>query len=140
MKVTREATINSKETEKKKVAQLVDHEKQEYIDKKNTLIKIHEVKVNYPMKADLLQILTKDFNTYDVNLETAFYSEVEKSEKSEASKDFKFGLVSASDKKMTDLIKYLTKTYGGKFHFSINEISFNSEEKLYFGELKVSLL
>lgn len=87
------------------------------------------------MKADLLQILTKDFN-----LETAFYSEVEKSEKSEASKDFKFGLVSSSDKKITDLIKYLTKTYGGKFHFSINEISFNSEEKLYFGELKVSLL
>ena len=140
MKLTREATINNKEAEKQKIAKLVDHEKQEYIDKKNTLIKIHEVKVNYPMKADLLQILTKDFNAYEVNLETAFYSEVEKSEKSEASKDFKFGLVSSSDKKMTDLIKYLTKTYGGKFHFSINEISFNSEEKLYFGELKVSLL
>lgn len=140
MKLTRETTIKSKEAEKQRVNALVEQEKQEYINKKNTLIKIHDVKVNYPMKADLLQILTKDFNAYEVNLETAFYSEIEKSEKSEASKDFKFGLVSSSDKKMTDLIKYLTKTYGGKFHFSINEISYNSEEKLYFGELKVSLL
>ncbi|MDK9694740.1 MAG: hypothetical protein OEL19_10950 [Sulfurimonas sp.] len=139
-KLTREATINNKETEKKKVLQLVENEKKEYIDKKNTLIKIHEVKVNYPMKADLLQILTKDFNAYEVNLESAFYAETQKSEKNEASKEFRFGLVSSNDKRMTDLIKHLTKTYGGKFHFSINEISYNNDEKLYFGELKVSLL
>jgi hypothetical protein len=92
------------------------------------------------MKANLLQILTKEFNTYDVKLETAFYSEAEKTDKSEASKEFKFGLVSSNDKKITDLIKYLTKTYEGKFHFSINEISYKIDEKLYFGELKVNLL
>lgn len=140
IKTTREAIIKNKEAEKDKVYKLVEHEKEEYSSKKNTLIKIHDVKVNYPMKADLLQILTKDFNTFNVNLESAFYSEQEKSEKSEAYKEFKFGLVSSNDKKITDLIKYLTKTYGDKFHFSINEISYNVDEKLYFGELKVNLI
>ncbi len=140
IKITREQIIKSKEAEKEKISKLVNNEKEEYTSKKNTLVKIHDVKVNYPMKADLLQILTKDFNTFNVNLETAFYAETEKSDKSEASKEFKFGLVSSNDKKITDLIKYLTKTYGEKFHFSINEISYDIEEKLYFGELKVNLI
>lgn len=140
IKTTREAIIKNKETEKEKVYKLVNLEKEEYISKKNTLVKIHDVKVNYPMKADLLQTLTKDFNTFSVNLESAFYSQKDKSEKEDASKEFKFGLVSSSDKKITDLIKYLTKTYGDKFHFSIEEISYNLEEKLYLGELKVDLI
>jgi len=140
IKITREAIIKNKESEKDKVSKLVNHEKEEYLNKKNTLIKIHDVKVNYPMKADLLQMLTKDFNKFSVNLESAFYTEIQKSEKIEASKEFKFGLVSTNDKKITDLIKYLTKIYGDKFHFSITEISYNLEEKLYFGELKVNLI
>lgn len=140
IKVTREATIKNKEAEKDKVAKLLAHEQQEYVEKKNTLIKIHEVKVNYPMKANLIQVLTKDLNRHDVRLETALYTEVEKSDKAEASKEFKLGLVASNDKKITDLVKYLTKTYEGKFHFSINEISYKLEEKLYFGELKVNLL
>lgn len=140
IKTTREATIKSKEAEKEGVSKLLAQAQQEYVDKKNTLIKIHDVKVNYPMKANLLQILTKELNSYDVKLETAFYSETEIADKSSTSKEFKFGLVSSNDKKITDLIKYLTKTYEGKFHFSINEISYKIEEKLYFGELKVNLL
>jgi hypothetical protein len=140
IKVTREATIKNKEAEKDKVSKLLAHEQQEYVEKKNTLIKIHEVKVNYPMKANLIQVLTKDLNRHDVRLETALYAEVEKSDKVEASKEFKLGLVASNDKKITDLVKYLTKTYEGKFHFSINEISYKLEEKLYFGELKVNLL
>lgn len=140
IKTTREAIIKSKEAEKESVSKLLAQAQQEYVDKKNTLIKIHDVKVNYPMKANLLQILTKELNDYDVKLETAFYSETEIADKSSTSKEFKFGLVSSNDKKITDLIKYLTKTYEGKFHFSINEISYKIEEKLYFGELKVNLL
>jgi hypothetical protein len=92
------------------------------------------------MKADLLQIFTKDFNKFSLNLESIFYTEVQKSQEVEASKEFKFGLVSVNDKKITDLIKYLTKIYGEKFHFSLTEIVYDSEEKLYFGELKVNLI
>ncbi|WP_229855104.1 hypothetical protein [Candidatus Sulfurimonas marisnigri] len=133
-KITREAIIKNKEADRHKTSTLLDQEKQDYIEKKNTLIKIHDVKVNYPMKADLLYKLSKDINRYKVKLETILYSE------QETTKELKLGLVSSNDKKITDLIKYLTKTYEGKFSFSIEEISYMEESKLYFGELKVNLL
>ncbi|MCK4875794.1 MAG: hypothetical protein KAS26_08105 [Sulfurimonas sp.] len=140
IKITREATIKNKEAEKHKVLTLLNNEKDEYAQKKNTLIKIHDVKVNYPMKADLLYKLTKDLSRYRVKAESISYSESEKTAKTEAIKQLKFGLVASKDKKITDLIKYLTRTYEGKFHFSINEISYEKESKLYFGELRVNLL
>ena len=136
-KITREATIKNKEADKHKVTILLNHEKDEYVEKKNTLIKIHDVKVNYPMKANLIHKLIKDLNRYKVKLESLSYIE---SDKTDPTKHIKFNLVSSKDKKITDLIKYLTRTYEGKFHFSIIEISYEEESKLYFGELKVNLL
>jgi hypothetical protein len=140
IKVTREATIKSREAEKEKVSKLLAQEEQEYIEKKNTLIKIHDVKVNYPMKAGLIYKLTKDLNRYDVRLESAFYTESNKHNKDDKTKELKLKLVSSNDKKITDLIKYLTKIYEGKFYFWIDEISYEEKTKLYFGELKVNLL
>ena len=134
IKTTREATIKNKEADKHKTVTLLNHEKDDYVEKKNTLIKIHDVKVNYPMKANLIYMLTKDLNRYKVRLETLSYDENSKV------KYIKFGLVSSKDKKITDLIKHLTKTYENKFHFSLNEISYEDESKLYFSELKVELL
>ncbi|PNV82607.1 MAG: hypothetical protein C0627_09440 [Sulfurimonas sp.] len=140
-KITREATIKNREADKAKISLLLANEEQEYVEKKNTLIKIHDVKVNYPMKAELVHRLTKDLNKYNVRLESALYSEAQESKKSSSLlKELKLGLVSTNDKKITDLIKYLTKVYEGKFHFSIDKISYEKETKLYFGELKVNLL
>ncbi|MCF6310121.1 MAG: hypothetical protein L3J19_06590 [Sulfurimonas sp.] len=141
IKITREATIKNKEADKHKVLTLFNNEKDEYIQKKNTLIKIHDVKVNYPVKANLLYKLTKDLNRYRVKVESMSYSESAKPDKKiGTAKQLKFGLVSSNDKKITNLVKYLTRTYEGKFHFSIDEISFRKESKLYFGELRVNLL
>ena len=140
LKLAREATIKESEEEKEKLSKLLSFEEQDYIDKKNTLIKIHEVKVDYPMKADLLHLLTKDLNRYMVRIESAIYSQAEKKEKSSALKELRLGLVSSDDKRITDLIKYLTDTYEGKFHFSIEKISYEEKTKLFFGELKVNLL
>jgi len=137
IKTTREATIKNKEADKVKVATLLDHEKNDYVEKKNTLIKIHDVKVNYPMKANLIYRLTKDLNRYKVRLETLSYDE---NQKDDPTKHIKLGLVSSKDKKITDLIKYLTKTYENKFTFSLNEIAYDEDTKLYFSELKVTLL
>ena len=137
IKTTRDATIKNKQADKHKVLTLVNNEKQEYVEKKNTLVKIHDVKVNYPMKAALLHKLTKDLNRYKVRLETVLYDE---DDKLDPTKHLKLGLVSSKDKKITDLIKYLTKTYEGKFHFSLEEISYEEDTKLYFSELKVNLL
>jgi len=137
IKVTREATIKNREADKHKVTILLEHEKNEYTEKKNTLIKIHDVKVNYPMKASLIYKLTKDLNKYRVKLETLSYNE---NPKDNSIKYITLGLVSSRDKKITDLLKHLTKTYESEFHFSLNEISYKEESKLYFSELKVDLL
>jgi len=135
IRTTREAIIKSKMADKKKVLALLDAEKQEYLEKKNTLIKIHDVKVNYPMKAKLLTLLTKDLNKFDVRLDNLTYAESE-----EGGKVFSFNLVATKDKKITKLIEYLTKIHEGKFTFSLEEILYKKEHKRYFGELKVKIL
>lgn len=140
VRITREAILKSKEIEKDKILKLVAHEEQEYIEKKNTLIKIHDVKVNYPIKANLIHMFTKDLNSYDVKIESALYGEVQQTDKINAKKELSLNVVSSDEKKITDMIKYLTKTYEGKYHFSMDEISYEEKAKLYFGKLKVNLL
>lgn len=149
-KLERESTLKIKEAEKKRVFDLLAYEEKEYLEKKNTLIKIHDVKVNYPMKAALMDMFTKDLNSYGVKIESAMYTETLKIASSDKNstnagsgniqKELNLALVATDDKKMTDMIKYMTKIYEGKFHFSIKEISYEEKTKLYFSELKVSLL
>lgn len=133
-KTTREANIKSKEAEKTKALALLKEEKDSYISKKNTLIKIHDVKVNYPMKATLITTLVSDLNKYAVNIEQIQYNqETEK-------KKFVLNLISSQDKKITQLLEYLTKKYDNKFKFALDDILFNEDKKLYFSELKVYIL
>nr|WP_321266001.1 hypothetical protein [uncultured Sulfurimonas sp.] len=134
IKITRQATIKNREVDKEKVSILLDKEKEDYAEKKATLIKIHDVKVNYPMKAKLLSILTKDLNKFDINVDSISYSE------NTNQKAFVLNLVSQKDKKITHLIEYLTKTYEGKFDFSLEHIEFKEKPKKYFSQLKVSML
>ena len=133
-KTTREANIKSKEADKTKAITLLKEEKDSYISKKNTLIKIHDVKVNYPMKATLITKLTSDLNKYAVKVEKIQYNQEIKKKK------FTLSLVSSKDKKITQLLEYLTKTYDKKFKFSLDDIIFNDDKKLYFSELKVYIL
>jgi len=133
-KTTREAIIKNKEADKEKVLTILSQNKQEYHEKKSTLAKIHDVKVNYPMKAKLLTTLTKDLNTYNIQLENISYGE------DKEKKNFNLKLISSKDKKITRLLEYLTKTYENKFHFSLEEILYNKKKKKYFSELKVEIL
>lgn len=134
IRTTREATINNTEAEKAKFLALLKNETNEYDSKKATLIKIHDVKVNYPMKAKLIHKLTNGLNSFQVQLEKLQYHENEKH------KIFTLGLVSSKDKEITQLVEYFTKTYEKQFLFSIEEIIYQEESKKYFGELKVELL
>ena len=134
IKTTREATIKSRLADKEKAMALLTEEKKSYTDKKNTLIKIHDVKVNYPMKAKLITLLTKDLNKYAVKVEDIKYDQEKES------KNFTLNLVSSKDKKITQLIEHLTKKHERKFTFSLESISYNEEQKLYFSELKVIIL
>jgi hypothetical protein len=140
IKTTREATIKLKETQKAEADKIKKAEEDEYNNKKNTLIKIHEVKVDYPMKSRHLTFLTKDFNRYSVMLKNVHYNETVENNGTETSKEFTFSLSSTSDKKITELLEYLTKTKTDKYEFSLEHIDFDEKEKNYISELKVNLL
>jgi hypothetical protein len=134
VKVTRESTIKSKQADKVKSIALLNIEKEEYLNKKQTLIKIHEVKVNYPMKAKLLAALTKDLNKFNVKIESVSYQE------SETAKTFTLNLVSSKNRKITKLVEYLTKTHQNKFNFKLQDILYDDESHVYFSQLKVDVL
>jgi len=135
IRTTREATIKNRKADKKKVLALLDAQKKEYTEKKNTLVKIHDVKVNYPMKAKLLSLLTKNLNKFGVRLDSLSYREDKQNDKT-----FSFNLIATRDKKITRLLEYLTKTHENRFKFSLDEIEYDKESKRYLSNLKVTLL
>jgi len=135
-KITREATIKSRLIDKDKASSLLSQEKKEYNEKKNTLIKIHEVKVDYPMKAKLIALFANDLNQYKVNISSAAYSEDENKTK----KTLTLNLNSSNDREITKLVKHLTKTYVGKYDFNLEVIQYNEKLDRYLSELKVELL
>ncbi|MBU0633380.1 hypothetical protein KKA17_12160 [bacterium] len=133
-RVTREATVKLKEAHKVEADKLKKAEENEYNNKKNTLMKIRDVKVNYPMKAKHLTELTKDLNKYSILLTKISYTE------EKMDKVFVFTLVSATDKKITELLEYLTKSKKNEYKFSLQSIDYNKKEERYISELKVKLL
>ena len=86
------------------------------------------------MKAKHLTYLTKDLNKFSVMLTNIAYDE------NESNKTFIFSLSSTSDKKITELLEYLTKTKTSTYKFSLEHIDFDEKEKSYISELKVKLL
>ena len=134
-KITREATIKNRLADKEKALTLLAQEKKEYNDKKNTLIKIHEVKVDYPMKAKLIANFTKDINRFKVNVSSVTYAQDNKN-----GKVLTLDLVSTKDREITKLVEYLTKTHEGKYDFDLEKIQFDNKLKIYQSELKAKLL
>jgi len=133
VKTTREATINLKTIEKNAVNKLVEAEQSELDRQMNTLTKIHDVKVNYPMKAKLITEFAGDLNKYGVKLQKLTYNE------KEAFKGFTFHMVSQRDKQITRLLEYLTKKKTSRFHFILEEITFDEEKQRYLSEMKAVL-
>jgi hypothetical protein len=131
--VTREATIKLKLAEKDRVQKLLDAEVAEFNAKKETLEKIHDVKVNYPMKAKALTAFTKDFNKYGVNLTQITYSE------NAEEKAFTFYLTARKDKRITALLEYLTKAKTKNYQFILEKITYDPEKFRYYSELKAVL-
>jgi len=130
-KMTREATINLKLANKNAAQSLLDEQKTAYKQKQDTLSKIHEKKVNYPMKAKIMSDFTRSFNQYRVQLKTIAYSE-----EANNTKTFTFGLVSSTTQDITALLKHLTDTKRAQYDFNLELISYNEEQKSYLSELK----
>jgi len=134
-KVDRDNQIKHHTGEMEKIKTLVLNEIKALDDKKSVLTQIHDVKVNYPMKAKRISSLTKDLNKYKVKLDRITYHE--DSDKNE--KSFTLRLLSSKDKRITDLIEWYTKTKSSQYKFTIEKIEFDEEKKIYSSLLKVVL-
>jgi hypothetical protein len=130
IRVTRETTINLKNAEKTRVQKLVDAEQAEFNEKKRTLEKIHDVKVNYPMKAKIITAFSQDLNRHHVQMSDVKYTE------DKNNKVFTFYLVAKKDKYITNLLEFLTKKRGQKYHYVLEEIAFDDEKNIYLSEMK----
>jgi len=134
IKTTRQATIKNKQADKEKYIKLISTEKKEFSNKKNTLTTIHKVKVDYPMKAKLVTLLTKDLNRYNVKMESLYYNE------DKNKKFLTLNLVSKKDRRITKLIEYMTAKYDTRFQLSLEKIEFIDDFKVYRAQLKVVIL
>jgi hypothetical protein len=130
-KTTREDMVNLKLANKNAAQKLLDEQKTAYKQKQDTLIKVHEKKVDYPMKAKILADFTQSFNQYRVQLKTIKYSEDLNN-----TKTFAFGLTSSSTQNITALLKHLTESKRDRYTFNLELISYDDEQKSYLSELK----
>ncbi|HIC42719.1 MAG TPA: hypothetical protein EYO73_00010 [Sulfurimonas sp.] len=134
-KVDRQNQVNHHTSEMEKVKTLVLNEVKALEDKKSVLTQIHDIKVNYPMKAKRITSLTKDLNKYRVKLDKVSYEESTEGHE----KFFTLHLISKKDKPITNLIEWYTKTKSSQYKFSIKKIEYKEDEKRYYSELKVVL-
>jgi len=86
------------------------------------------------MKAKLVAIFTKDLNKFKVNVNAINYAE------DKNKKVLTLHLISDKDRRITQLLEYLTKAHEGKYDFDLQEIRYDQKQKAYLSELKVTLL
>ncbi|MFZ2889810.1 hypothetical protein [Sulfuricurvum sp.] len=129
-KMTREATVNLKLANKKVAQTLLDEQKTAYKQKQDTLIQVHEKKVDYPMKARIMADFTQSFNNYRVQLQNVNYTE------NNTSKIFSFGLISSKTQDITALLKHLTETKRNQYNFKLELITYDTNTSSYLSELK----
>ncbi|UFS63199.1 hypothetical protein LOH54_03505 [Sulfurimonas sp. HSL-3221] len=133
IKVTREETINLKLAQKAEAQKLLDAEIELFEERKATLIKIHDVKVNYPMKAEIMAALTRELNRFDVSVADINYKQ------DAQEKVFSLKVMAKKDKQITDLVEFMTKHRTQRFHYNIEKIELDEETNYYRGDLKVVL-
>ncbi|MEJ2501373.1 MAG: hypothetical protein P8Y65_09710, partial [Campylobacterales bacterium] len=133
IKTEREETINLKLSQKAEAQGLLDAENELFAERKATLIKIHDVKVNYPMKGEIMASLTRDLNRFNVSVSTIKYGQ------NDTEKAFNFIVMAKKDKQITDLVEFLTKNRTKRFHYNIEKIELDEESRYYRGDLKVVL-
>ncbi len=134
-KTRREATINLKLANKNAAQVLLDEQTTAYKQKQDTLTKVHEKKVDYPMKAKIAADFTRSFNQYRVKLNSFSYHE----ENNSSTKIFSFMLTAPKTQDITALLKHLTETKHNEYDFDLQLISYDSDKSTYLSELKAVL-
>ena len=120
-------------TKKQKISLLdkkIDNLSTKYEAKAKTLTSIYDKKVNYRLKSAIYHDIAEELSKFDVNVEML------------VSKDDTLwvSLVSSTDRKLTELIKYISDTHFNDINqIDIERIKKDPESSYYKGLLKVDL-
>lgn len=133
-KLDREAKVNERLANQKKAQALLDDQHAQYKQKQDTLMQVHEKKVNYPMKAKIIADFTQSFNQYHVKLQGIDYHEDNMSVKT-----FSFKLNATKAQDITALLKEVTANKSDKYNFSLQLIAYDSNSSSYLSELKAEI-
>ncbi len=133
-KIDRETKVNERLANQKQAQGLLDDQQAQYKQKQNTMIQVHDKKVNYPMKAKIIADFTQSFNQYRVKLEGVNYHEDNMSVKT-----FSFKLNATKTQDITALLKELTASKSDKYNFSLQLIAYDSNSSSYLSELKAEI-
>jgi len=108
----------------------VDKLSKTYNAKTQTLTSIYDKKVNYRLKSGVLHKIADDLSKYDVNIDRL-----------DTNNNLVWiSLVSSSDRKITELIQYISDTHFEELdHIDIELIEKDQENSYYKGLLKVEL-
>jgi len=101
-----------------------------YAGKTKTLTAIYDRKVNYRLKSETFYSIAEDLSKFDVHIDTLY-----------SDKDtIWLSLVSSDDRKLTELIKYISDTHFNELtQIDIELIKKDPESSYYKGLLKVEL-
>lgn len=131
IKLTREQTINLKLAQKADAQKLLNQEIALFEERKGTLTKIHEVKVRYPMKGEIMAEMTRYMNRFNVGVSDVMYAQ------DETIKAFTMRLMAKKDKQITNLLEYLTKHKAKHYSYNIELIEFDDKNEFYRSDMKV---
>jgi len=122
------AIISSKIKEIKKIDKAINARKKVFNAKEKTLTYVYNKKVNYRLKSDQMKLFAADFAKFGVKI----YNIDSKND------NFEIYLVADDDKKITRLIKHISKEYKDKLsNIDIDLIEKDKNSTLYQGILKV---
>jgi len=127
-----ERKLQEKIKKRKNVIDKIATSKNQLLIKKQSLKKIHDKKVNYPMKGLIVADLTDLISKYRVKISEINYNE-------KTRQKFFFHLQSSDEKDITKLIETFTNQKANKYLFETEKISLNQARTGYKSILEVTL-
>ncbi len=122
--------LSIKKKEIQTLDQKIDKLSTKYHAKTETLTKIYDKKVNYRLKSGILYQIAEELTKYEVNVDML----------ASDNDTLWISLVSSSDRKLTELIQYISDTHFDEIdHIDIKRIEKDLENSYYKGLLKVEL-
>jgi len=131
-RLSHERELQEKIKRKKTVKEKISKYNSELNAKKLSLKSIHDKKVNYPMKGQIIAELTSIIDALRVRISEVQYDE-------NNGKKFSFHLYSKDEKDITRLLEYFTDKKREKYLFETQKISLNSTKTGYISKLEVTL-